>query len=101
LSSLTGVGADGSGSGIGDISLGDDTDLTTVDSPKHLENGLDFGVHESGTGRVGVGLKTVDGHLLSGKESGRRVGRVGDEGVEPEISTVLCPLVILAYEWVI
>jgi len=67
------MGADGSGSGIGDVGFGDNTDLTTVNSPEHLENGLDLGVHETGTGRIGVSIKTVDSHLLSGEEGRGRV----------------------------
>jgi len=83
------MGADGRGGGIGNVCLGDDTDLTTVNSPKHLENGLDLGVHEARTGGVGVGVEAVDSHLLSGEKSRCRVGRVGDERVEPDISGIL------------
>ena len=44
LASLTGVGADGGGSGIGNVCLGDDSNLTSGDSSEHLKDGLDLGV---------------------------------------------------------
>ena len=37
-----GVGADGGWSSIGNVSLGDDSDLSTGDTTEHLEDGLDL-----------------------------------------------------------
>ena len=59
-----------------------DTDLTTGDTPEHFKDRFNFSVVETASGRVGVGVEAIDGHLLTGEEGGSRVGRVGDERVE-------------------
>lgn len=93
LRTLRGVGADSGRGSIGNVSLGDDTDLATSGTTEHLENGLHLGVAEGLAGGVGVSVETVDSHALAtcqmcplvyspAEESRSRVGRVGDERVE-------------------
>lgn len=70
---------DGSGSSVEDGSSRDDSNLSTVDSSEHLEDGFELGVGEGVLARVGVGVESVDGGLLTGHQRGSRVGGIGDE----------------------
>jgi hypothetical protein len=82
LRSRTGMSDQSSGSSIGNVSGGDDSNVATSETVEHLSKGLDLGVVESVGAGISVDVQAVDGALVSSVEGRSRVGRISDEAVK-------------------
>jgi hypothetical protein len=82
LTTVASVGGERGRCSIGNVSGGNNTDLTASETSKHLKDGLELRVVERIGRSVGVHSKGVDSRLVSSVEGSSGVGRVGDERID-------------------